>query len=157
MSNLITSNEKRQITTKKLSIQHTELEFSPLTTSNNLKLKKKLSAILIENSSFDIISKISEKKHKFDKAALSLEKGFNKSIQRDNLNIYSPKMTEECEEKIKIKFLQEDLRIYSNNFNFIYYKIPVKLYVNYPSSFETFGKKKIMYNMDSQTKLLSVK
>lgn len=111
---------------------------------------------MIENSSFEVISKAAEKKHKFDKAALSLEKGFNKSVLKDYNSVYSPKMTEECEEKPKSRFNLEDLRIYSNTFNLLFFKSPVKLYVCSGTSQFEFLKKKAFYSMECQTKLLSV-
>ena len=103
------------------------------------------------------MSKQAENKNKFDKSAFTLEKGFNKSRQKDNL--YSPKLTEENEERSKNKFSNDDLRIYSNNFNFIHNKLHSKFQINYQIDFETFGRtssKKISYNCDTQTKLLSV-
>ena len=75
------------------------------------------------------MSKQAENKNKIDKSAYTLEKGFNKSRQKDNL--YSPKLTEENEERSKNKFSNDDLRIYSNNFNFIHNKLHSKYQINY--------------------------
>ena len=152
VSNLVSINEKKQYIIKTLSIHHINCEYFP----TSIKPKKKIyNDILIESNSFDIISKLVEKNNKFDKAALSLEKGFNKSIQKEF--IYSPKMTDDSEDKFKMKMINEDLKIYSTNFNYLYFKNPMKLYVNSPISFETFPKKKLFFSMDTQTLLIGVK
>ncbi len=147
-------NEKKKNSSELLSIQGLNLEYITTKNTVNKHNRKSNINIIIESNSFDIISKIAEKNNKFDKAALSLEKGFNKSIQKEN--IYSPKMTEESEDKVRVKTLNDDLKIYSYNFNFIRFKIPLKLYINSPISFETYPNKKLYFSMDSQTLLIGV-
>jgi len=150
----VSLNEKKKNNTELLSIQRLNLEYIPLKNTVIKPNRKSNNDIIIESYSFDFISKNSEKNNKFDKAALSLEKGFNKSIQKEM--IYSPKLTEESDDKLRVKMVNDDLKIYSYNFNFIRFKIPLKLYINSPISFETYPNKKLYFSMDSQTLLIGV-